>query len=73
MRLQLDCNHRVSISAYVGAKSNQSKIVEKHRHQAAQHHTVDDLAMAAVPPLTLMPSSKRRRNPPSSPFELSLR
>jgi cell division septation protein DedD len=50
MRLQLNRNHRVSISAHDGAKSNQSKIVAKHRHQAAQHHTVDDLATAAVPP-----------------------
>jgi hypothetical protein len=50
MRLQLDRNHRVSISAHGGAKSNQSKIVAKHRHQTAQHHTVDDLATAAVPP-----------------------
>jgi phasin len=73
MRLQLNRHHRASISAHDGAKSNQSKIVAKHRRQTAQHHTVDDLATAAVPPSALMPRSKRPRNPPaSSPFELSL-
>jgi hypothetical protein len=49
MRLQLNRNHRASISAHDGAKSNQSKIVAKHRRQTAQHHTVGDLATAAVP------------------------